>query len=93
LFHCEQAVEKSLKALWIERAEEGFPPRTHDLVSLADEIGLELSEEQRELLRYLHEVYTSSRYPEEEELYTSDGVRIRYDQTREFVAWLQQQLS
>ena len=93
LFHCEQAVEKSLKAVWIERSEAGFPPRSHDLSSLADDVRLDLSGDQRRLLQHLYEEYTSGRYPDEEAEYTQESVQIRYDQTEELLAWLRPQLS
>lgn len=42
VFHSHQAVEKILKALWVEGHLEGTPPRTHDLVELAVEVMLDL---------------------------------------------------
>lgn len=38
IFFCQQAVEMLLKSMWIEQAYEGVPRRTHDLVSLAEEL-------------------------------------------------------
>ena len=92
IFHCQQALEKSLKALVIERSPSGRPRRTHDLVSLAEEMSLELSQEDLSLLRRLGEQYATTRYGED----------VDYDQTRSLdylrrtrtlFAWLQQQLS
>jgi HEPN domain-containing protein len=45
VFHCQQAIEKILKAIWIEQADEGVPPKTHGLVELAKEVDLELDDE------------------------------------------------
>ena len=43
LFCSQQAVEKRLKAIIVERTE-AFPPRTHDLVKLAQAAGVQLPE-------------------------------------------------
>lgn len=42
VFHCHLAVEKLLKAHWIEEHQEGVPPRTHDLMELLQELDLDL---------------------------------------------------
>ncbi len=64
LFCCQQAVEKMLKGVIAERTGE-FPPRTHDLMRLADRAGLEPDGEQALLMRRLSEYYTQSRYPDQ----------------------------
>ena len=62
VFHCQQCVEKSLKAL-IENTGERVP-KTHNLPRLLgiveDVYTLKVSEE---LLQQLNEVYVDSRYP------------------------------
>src|SRR5438445_1222415 len=62
VFHCQQALEKGLKGAWVEKANEGMPPRKHDLIYLAREVGLEPDEEQIELLEELSTQYSPSRY-------------------------------
>ncbi len=42
VFHSHQAVEKILKALWVERHAEGMPQRTHDLIQLLEDTHLRL---------------------------------------------------
>jgi HEPN domain-containing protein len=93
LFHCEQTIEKLLKALWIEGSEVGVPDRTHELAQLAAELNLPLTAEQGNLLDFLYEQYTSSRYPDEEPEYSKEAVQRVYDQTQEFAGWLRQRLS
>jgi len=61
-FHCQQAVEKCLKALLEER--ELDVPKTHDLEKLAArvEVGWGIAFEDERLL-VLNTVYIESRYP------------------------------
>jgi len=88
IFHSQQAIEKALKANWIERAESGLPRRTHSLQSLAHELHLGLTESQSALLDYLYEEYTSSRYPDEEALFEAAEVFARYYEIRSLYEWL-----
>lgn len=63
-FHCQQAIEKSFKAVLEEH--EQTPPRTHDLIMLhshtQDYARLDV---ELDLLIQLNELYTDSRYPVE----------------------------
>lgn len=61
VFHSHQAVEKLLKAVWVERATEGAPPRTHDLLELLVASEIELPE-WREFLGKLSDQAVESRY-------------------------------
>ena len=58
--HAQQAAEKALKALWLERRKLP-PPRTHDLVRLAGD--LSLPSEWVPEIDALSRVYLASRYP------------------------------
>jgi HEPN domain-containing protein len=93
IFFCQQATEVLLKAMWIEQAEEGLPRRTHDLVALAAELDLDLSEEQTEFLRRLSEQYMSTRYPDILVEYSEEDAVEYLDKTEELFAWLRQRLS
>ena len=64
LFCCQQAVEKALKAVIVEKTGE-LPPRIHNLLRLAETAGIESSEERIDLLTKLSGYYIKSRYPEE----------------------------
>ena len=92
IFHCQQALEKALKALHLERSATGRTRRTHDLVGLAVDLSLHLSEEEFALLRRLGEQYSTSRYGEDVD-YVETNTRERFQQTRLLFAWFQQQLS
>lgn len=60
-FFSHQIAELSLKALWI-REGDGLPPRTHNLVELATELGA--PEEVLAASRILNLFYVTSRYPD-----------------------------
>src|SRR3970282_1988764 len=64
VFHCQQSVEKLLKAIWTERHGSGTHPRTHNLVKLAKRALLEVPPQWRTLLVHLNEQIFTSRYPE-----------------------------
>jgi HEPN domain-containing protein len=61
IFHCQQAVEKYLKALWVEQHTEGIPPRIHDLTDLLTELDLDLPDWQMFLERLSRQA-VESRY-------------------------------
>ena len=62
VFHSQQMMEKTLKAIWIEQREAGYPPKEHKLPVLAREIALELEEEEWEFLADLSDQYNPTRY-------------------------------
>ena len=91
LFCCQQAVEKMLKAIYARKLED-VPPRTHQLVRMAEEIKLELSEEHKGFLRELSAYYIQSRYPDEMEN-MADGISVDLakqvlERTEELIRWL-----
>ena len=63
LFLAHLALEKTLKA-HVCRATEDLAPRVHNLVRLAEIAGLNLSEEQIDLLDDVNEFNIEGRYPE-----------------------------
>jgi len=63
-FMCQQALEKILKAIFVQMKKE-IPPRTHNLLYLLDTLGLNLDEKDKSLLAYLNMFYLESRYPGE----------------------------
>ena len=58
VFHMQQAVEKILKALWIEKYREE-PPKTHNIQYLARELGISMGTEASEIA----DAYYVTRYP------------------------------
>ena len=91
-FDCQQAEEKSLKALLIERSPSGRARRTHDLPSLAEELSLDLSGEQFHFLRRSTELYIPTRYGDEEVNFEELQPEAWLRQTEEFLSWLRRLL-
>ena len=61
-FMCQQAIEKTLKAIYCLKKNE-LPPRTHNLLYLVDILELSLTEPDKALLSVLNQFYLESRYP------------------------------
>jgi HEPN domain-containing protein len=91
VFCCQQAIEKALKAVIVERSGE-FPPRTHNLLRLAELSGVEIAVEQSSLLKNLSDYYVKSRYPESAQALTStltqQSAREVLRKTEDTVEWL-----
>jgi HEPN domain-containing protein len=90
LFHCQQAVEKLLKAALIERT--GRYPKIHDLPDLAGRLSLNPPQQEMEFLAKLSEQYIPARYGDEWIEIPPDVAENYYRRTREFYSWLRQQL-
>ena len=92
VFWCQQAVEKSLKALYIKRKSDVI--KIHDLVKLAREV--EAPPEIISNCTKINPVYLAVRYPESDELPSELVTREKADQililAREVVEWAQKKL-
>ena len=95
-FYAHLAAEKALKAIWVE-GKALAPPRTHDLVRLAEELGLPA--DWLDELDALSRVYLVSRYPEAS---ADEALPYGIDEpaaqghllvAERVVAWAQQRLS
>ena len=62
LYHCQQAIEKILKAIMIEDNKEIF--KVHDLLRLIKLADVGLSQKQQEFILSLNSYYLISRYPD-----------------------------
>jgi HEPN domain-containing protein len=93
IFHCQQALEKLLKSILIERSPTGRTKRTHDLVFLAESVEVSLSEAQFQFLRRLGELYNPSRYGDEDVDFEYALPEEWRRQTKELFSWLRQLLS
>ncbi len=96
-FWSQQAAEKALKALLLER---GLIYRGHELLEMADiierELGISVGEI-RDLLRDLTIHYTISRYPNAanavpSELYTRDLAESLVNKAKRVIEWVKQYL-
>ncbi|HEX9710749.1 MAG TPA: HEPN domain-containing protein [Candidatus Thermoplasmatota archaeon] len=88
-FHAQQAAEKAIKAVLVERS--GRYPRIHDLAVLAREAGAPA--EIQKLCGHLSPAYVAARYPDAgAPPSTEEGTRL-VAVAQEVVAWARQQLS
>ncbi len=98
LFMCQQAVEKIIKALYIN-INDKIPPKKHDLIELAGDVGIfqECSEETKDLFRRLSRYYIKARYPDnidELKLKTNkDTTLLILNNTREVFKWIEEKLN
>jgi HEPN domain-containing protein len=92
LFCSQQAIEKRVKAHLVEQTGE-FPPRTHDLVKLAQAATIVLTEEQEQFLRLLTKYYVGTRYPEEVTALAAEATRELaarcLERAKQFLQWLE----
>jgi len=93
-FLAEQAVEKFLKAGWINLRAE-LPPHTHYLLELGK--GLKLPDRLQRHLAFLNPDYTITRYPNAAngipyELYDRETALSKIRAAEEVIGWLQKQM-
>jgi HEPN domain-containing protein len=93
IFHCQQSLEKILKALWIERGDLGPPPKVHSLNQLAQGLGLDLEPSIREFLQRLTNQYIPTRYADYEVEFSREQTTPYLEQTLEVYTWLRTQLN
>ncbi len=65
LFILHLSMEKLLKAIWLKKIKT-LPPKTHNLVLLAKELGLSLTKREQELLIEITRFNILVRYPDNE---------------------------
>ncbi|MCI5141247.1 MAG: HEPN domain-containing protein [Candidatus Electrothrix sp. ATG1] len=64
LFIGHLVLEKTLKALFVARNDNNMPPKTHNLVKLAQLSQVEVDREQRNLLDKVTDFNIQTRYPD-----------------------------
>ena len=63
-FMCQQAIEKILKAIYVQGKNE-LPPRTHNLLYLIDVLQIDMEDPDKNLFSKLNQFYLETRYPGE----------------------------
>lgn len=95
VFMCHLSIEKALKGLYYEKLKE-VPPRTHNLISLANELEIKLPEEEGKFVVKINSASIVTRYPEDlEELkkqYTKDIVKDMLEKAKKVIKWIKSQL-
>ena len=95
-FMSQQAIEKLLKAIYVQNVKE-LPPRTHNLLYLVHKLALNISEEHKKVFSQLNQYYIESRYPGErvrlaQEMNKAQAEGI-YNSTKEAWECLKKQLA
>ncbi|MFQ5808725.1 MAG: HEPN domain-containing protein [Armatimonadota bacterium] len=97
-YHCQQALEKMLKAL-IQQRQDDPPPRRHNLEELAKLVSAwrSMSQTQRDNLLHVDGYGIEGRYPTVVEapltVIDESGSQEVLDQTEELMAWLRERLA
>lgn len=95
LFLGHLVLEKILKALFVKE-KQVFPPKTHNLLILANESGIQLNEEDSEFFDEVNTFNLSTRYPDEQlkfyQLCTKEFSLERFDRIKEKYRWLKEKL-
>ena len=88
LFFCHLVIEKSLKAHFV-KTNGDMAPRTHNLVILSDNSGLELDEDTQIFLGILMKYQLQGRYPDyNPALPDQDKVMQYFNNTKALFLWL-----
>jgi HEPN domain-containing protein len=96
LFIANLVLEKTLKALFVFNQENRVPPKTHNLLKLADLAKLELSDNQKIFLDEVNDFNLEARYPDYKmEFYqrcTLEYCKHYFLKIKEFFEWLKSQI-
>lgn len=96
LFLGHLVLEKTLKAFYVRDNENRLPPRTHNLVKLAEKTRLRLSDAQRVFLDEVNDFNLEVRYPGfRQEFYkycTKEHADSYFTRIKEQYKWLKSQM-
>jgi HEPN domain-containing protein len=96
LFIGHLVVEKTLKAYFIYSNDNKIPPKTHNLLKLAEAANLSLTEEQKLFLDEVNDFNLEVRYPEyRREFYklcTKEFTENYFTKMKDFSRWLTSQI-
>ncbi len=96
LFLGHLVLEKALKAIYVRDNQNQLPPRTHNLLKLAENTNLVLSDEQIMLLNDVNNFNLEVRYPDyRHEFYrqcTKEFAEKYFTQIKEQYLWIKSQL-
>ena len=93
IFMSHMALEKALKALVTEETQK-LPPRTHNLIDLAQRAQVVLSQAQQDFLGKLNNTSVVVRYPDDLSAMVSQYpeaiVQDYLERTKELILWVRQ---
>ena len=96
LFLGHLVLEKALKALYVKSNENKLPPKTHNLIKLAEKTTTSLSSERKFFLDKVNDFNLEVRYPEfRKEFYktcTREFTEPQFIKIKETFQWLKSQI-
>jgi len=94
-FMCHLAVEKALKGLYAASLK-GLPPKTHNLLFIAEKTGLELPDDISGFLAAMNSVSVETRYPDELQRmrkdYNKTKTKAMLEHSKRLFKWLKGKL-
>jgi len=91
IFFCHLALEKALKALYVEKFNDN-PDKTHSLIFLVENLELEVPQEYMESLFVINRIGITGRYPHNLDVvleqYTKGKTEKILRETQEILTWL-----
>ena len=92
LFFCHLVIEKALKANFVKNIGE-VAPRSHNLIYLSENAGLEFDDETQIFLGILMKYQLQGRYPDYSPvLPDQDNVNEYFSKTKDLLLWLKMKL-
>ena len=96
LFIGHLVLEKALKALFVHKNESKVPPKTHNLVKLAEISSVTLTDEQKLFLDEVNDFNLVTRYPDYKldfyKLCTREYADKYFNKIKEYYVWLKSHL-
>lgn len=97
LFIGHLVVEKLLKGMYVKQNfDTPYPPKTHNLLSLAEKCGLELEDKQIEKLQIITQFNISARYDDYKQEFhkkcTKEYTEFQVENIKEIREWLKKKL-
>ncbi len=96
LFICHLVLEKILKAIYVQDNNNQLPPKTHNLVKLAENTKLSLTDDQLLLLDKVNDFNLEVRYPQYKDKFyvkcTKQYTEQHLQQITEISSWLKSQI-
>lgn len=95
VFMCHLSIEKALKGLYTQILEE-TPPKTHNLLFLAEKVKIQFPEDIYDFIYTLNGVSVPTRYPDElsgmHKEYNKSKTKNLIDKSQEALKWLKARL-
>ena len=96
LFLGHLVLEKTLKAILVRKESEKIPPKTHNLVKLAEKSSLELTDNQKIFLDEVNDFNIEIRYPDYKKAFylhcTREYTTEYFNKIKEFYQWLRSRI-